>query len=487
MLRALVEEAPAGVLRAEALHRLAYVTGDASGPELVERALAEAGNDDHLLADLHHSMSALVIMHGDMEAALRHGEAAVRHAERCGEPLLISEVLSNLAFARWVGGEGVQRELLLRADRLERGVQDRRRDVTALEVLGMQLRVAGALDGARELLVAELERAQRQGRTDHETLALRELAELEIRAGRWALAEDYAQRTAEGCAGFAFWNSDAEGHFAMALIDTHRGRVESARRRAEAGIAESAAWGDEAWSIRCGTLIGFLDLSLGDAGAAASRLRDLDRRERRMGFREPAINCIAPDLVEALVLIGELDEARVVQAELEERGRDLGSAWATATALRCGGLIAAADGRSDDALTDLAEALERHDDIPQPFERARTLLALGSVQRRARRRGEARTTLEAALAVFEELGAPLWAERARAEIARLGGRRARDRDELTETERRIAELAAGGRSNREIAGELFVSERTVEANLTRAYRKLGVRSRTELARRLPVE
>ena len=87
--------------------------------------------------------------------------------------------------------------------------------------------------------------------------------------------------------------------------------------------------------------------------------------------------------------------------------------------------------------------------------------------------------------MFEELGAALWAERGRSEITRLGGRRSRDRDELTETERRIAELAAEGRANREIAGELFVSERTVEANLTRAYRKLGVRSRTELARRLP--
>jgi DNA-binding NarL/FixJ family response regulator len=125
--------------------------------------------------------------------------------------------------------------------------------------------------------------------------------------------------------------------------------------------------------------------------------------------------------------------------------------------------------------------------VPQPFDRARTLLALGTVQRRAKRRGDARTTLESALAVFEELGAALWAERARAEIARLGGRRARDRGELTGTEQQIAELAADGRSNREIAGELFVSERTVEANLTRAYRKLGVRSRTELARRLPAD
>ena len=159
--------------------------------------------------------------------------------------------------------------------------------------------------------------------------------------------------------------------------------------------------------------------------------------------------------------------------------------WAIATGLRCRGLIAAADGELDAALAALEEAIAVHEQVPQPFERARTLLALGATQRRAKQRAEARASLEAALAMFEELGAPLWGQRARAEIARLGGRRAQDRDELTETERRIAELAAGGRSNREIAGELFVSERTVESNLTRAYRKLGVRSRTELARRLP--
>ena len=197
--------------------------------------------------------------------------------------------------------------------------------------------------------------------------------------------------------------------------------------------------------------------------------------------------CIGPDAAEALVLAGDLDAAREVQAELEARGRELGRAWAIATGLRCRGLIAAVEGRSDDALAALHEAIAVHAEVPHPFDRARTLLVLGSTQRRFKQRAEARGSLEAALAVFEELGAALWAERARAEIARLGGRRARDRDELTETERRIAELAAGGRSNREIAGELFVSERTVESNLTRAYRKLGVRSRTELARRLPTE
>jgi DNA-binding NarL/FixJ family response regulator len=107
------------------------------------------------------------------------------------------------------------------------------------------------------------------------------------------------------------------------------------------------------------------------------------------------------------------------------------------------------------------------------------------VQRRARQWRAAREALDEAERGFADLGAQGWAERARAEAARVGGRRSADRDELTESERQIAELAAGGRSNREIAGELFVSARTVEAALTRAYRKLGVRSRTELARRLP--
>ena len=161
--------------------------------------------------------------------------------------------------------------------------------------------------------------------------------------------------------------------------------------------------------------------------------------------------------------------------------------WAIAAAYRCRGLIESAGGQPEAALVQLDRALAIHADVERPFDRARTLLALGAVQRRAKQRARRARRSSRALAVFEELGAALWAERARAEIARLGGRRARDRDELTETERRISELAADGRSNREIAGELFVSERTVEANLTRAYRKLGVRSRTELARRLPAD
>jgi DNA-binding NarL/FixJ family response regulator len=147
-------------------------------------------------------------------------------------------------------------------------------------------------------------------------------------------------------------------------------------------------------------------------------------------------------------------------------------------------LIASAR-RDLDAAHDLLErSLVEHRRVPQAFERARTELALGEVQRRAKRRRAARETLQAALASFETLGSRLWAAKARAELARIGGRAASG-DDLTPSERRIAELVAEGKTNREVGAVLVVSDRTVESALTQIYRKLDVRSRTEPARKLP--
>ena len=120
-----------------------------------------------------------------------------------------------------------------------------------------------------------------------------------------------------------------------------------------------------------------------------------------------------------------------------------------------------------------------------PFERARTLLVQGQIHRRRKQKRAARLVLEEALAVFERLGAELWAERARGELARTAARRAPEG--LSATERRIAELAASGLTNEAIAAEVFLTRKSVEANLARAYRKLGIRSRAQLARALDAQ
>jgi DNA-binding CsgD family transcriptional regulator len=147
-------------------------------------------------------------------------------------------------------------------------------------------------------------------------------------------------------------------------------------------------------------------------------------------------------------------------------------------------MLAAAEGDRARAV----EAMERSlasdaERLLYPFERARTLLAMGAVLRQAQQRRAARDAMERALGTFEALEARPWAEKAHTELGRISGRRASS-SELSLAERRVAELAAAGRHNKEIAAEMFLSVATVEGHLTHVYRKLGVRSRTELARRL---
>jgi DNA-binding CsgD family transcriptional regulator len=190
----------------------------------------------------------------------------------------------------------------------------------------------------------------------------------------------------------------------------------------------------------------------------------------------------APDRVEALLEADRIDDAIEVLGVWETNARRVGRAWVLAHVTRCRGLVAAARGDVERAEEILERAVGELDAVADPFGRARALLALGIVRRRARQKRRAREAIEAAVAGFEEIGAAGWAEKARAELGRIGGR---TREEgLSPAERRVAELVAEGRTNREVAAELFLGERTVESHLSRVYTKLGVRSRTELARTL---
>jgi DNA-binding CsgD family transcriptional regulator len=270
--------------------------------------------------------------------------------------------------------------------------------------------------------------------------------------------------------------------YRKALVDAHRGRIDEARAAAEEAVALSEAV--QHTSVRAMILgvLGFLELSLGDAPAADRHLRPvltwLDAGEMALASF-PA----SPYAVEALIEVGELEQARELLAQFEREGRELESPWVLALAARLRGLLEAAAGDLPGALVSLERALAEQEGKGWPFERARTLLALGQTQRRAKQKRAARESLQAALAVFEELGSPLWAEKARADLLRLGGR-PRGTGELTPTEERVAALVGEGRTNREVSAALYVTERTVEGHLTRVYAKLGVRSRAELARHL---
>jgi DNA-binding CsgD family transcriptional regulator len=236
-------------------------------------------------------------------------------------------------------------------------------------------------------------------------------------------------------------------------------------------------------TIHSAWALGLLELSLDRPGEAVQALAPLRDRLLAAGVGEPGAIRFVPDEIEALLALGRVEAAEPLLAWLEERGQALARASALAAACRCRGLMDAADGRHEAALASFERALSAHDRLPMPFERARTLLAFGATLRRAKRRSAARDALAQALAGFERLGAAHWIDRARAEMSRIGGRRPAGAA-LTPTERRVAELASQGSSNKEIAAALFVTPKTVDTQLSRIYRKLGVHSRTALANRL---
>ena len=188
-----------------------------------------------------------------------------------------------------------------------------------------------------------------------------------------------------------------------------------------------------------------------------------------------------PDAVEAMVGLRRHADAERLIAALEDNGKRLDRPWMLAIGTRCRSIWLAARGDVEAAARKAQDAMAEHDRLPMPFERARTQLLLGQLQRRQRQKESARATLREALQAFDAVGTPLWADRARAELARAEAAPTRDLA-LTPSERRVAELAASGMTNRDVASALFISPKTVEANLARIYRKLGIKTRAELGR-----
>jgi DNA-binding CsgD family transcriptional regulator len=490
VLEQAVDLSMAGPARARVLLDLGMALAENEGWRgawaVFEAARGEAGDDLALRARIEQNLGYAWLFRGDLAASERHARAALQLAEELQEPRVMAEAFTAYPFVEFLLGRGVDQELLDRGVSLEGHMEGEFKShvLRASFVVAQLLKFTDRLDEARRTFTELLGDAAVHGAESPIPQIRYHLAELECRAGNWDAAMEHARESRAGAQRIRMGAMSSEGHFAVGLVEAHLGWAEPARLAAHEGLRVAEAAGEILLLIPNVAVLGFLELSLGRPAEADAFLSRAIELEQAMGVREPAYFRVVPDEVEALVALGRLDEAEALLTPFEESGRNLDRAWVIATGARCRALVLAARGDLTGASAAADEAVRAHDHLPLPFELGRTLLVRGTVERRAKRKREARDTLTKALEVFDGLGAALWADKARAELARIGGRAPSSLD-LTPTEDRVAALVAAGSTNREVADALFVSVHTVEANLKRIYRKLGIRSRTELASKFP--
>ncbi len=452
--------------------------GDATVARWCEQALAEAGEDPLLLARCHATFAET--SPSGAQADLVHAQRAVTLLQQVDSPPpdLLSNALANLALHGCRLGHGLavptlERAVALQAQGVPPPVSDR-----AGMALGIFLKVVDRFEDSRSWLQAMRTCAEDEGDDSALPNTLGQLAILECWAGDYQLALTYAALGRDHAARIGCRAPMLASAHVLALA--HLGRLAEARDLGEGDLACDEKLGfDSAVALHLRSL-GFAELADGNQKAAAAHFLRALGISREVGIGEPAIMRLHPDAVTALVAIGSIDEAERLTAELDASTESNHLPWSTAMAGRCHGVLHSASGDIPAAVDALERALADHKRLPMPFEEARTRLLLGTALRRAGRRSDARRELQAARAVFVRLGTPVQAEQALTELAGIGGKPGSD-GALTATEQRIIALAAAGQTSREVASALFLSVRTVDSHLGHIYRKLGLRSRTELA------
>jgi DNA-binding CsgD family transcriptional regulator len=346
---------------------------------------------------------------------------------------------------------------------------------------GVRLAFRGEIDCARAVFDDLVAQADNTGELRTVIVMSIQLGELALRCGNAAEAAQFIEEVGQWIAMDEVVIANARLRAQLAAIT---GPAAEVRRWAEAvyELRQPSRWEVLVTSHALG-LASLLDNRPDEAVQTLSDVWDHTRNE---GIDDPGAFPVAPDLVEALVLTGDTERALEVTEYLQHAAADQAHPWAEVTSNRCLAMVSLAHGYDESAAKALRVAAEDYLAMGLVFDAARSLLTLGRVERRFKKQGAARQTLAESAALFDRYGCTGWGDHARAELARVSGRRCAS-DGLTVSERQVAALAAAGLSNKEIAARLFLSINTVESHLRHAFRKLGVRSRAQLAPQLNEE
>jgi DNA-binding CsgD family transcriptional regulator len=472
-----------GPLRAIAFDLLAgmriYDNSFLQAADRLEAALDDAKSNPVVLVQTLLMLSFVQLNGDEYGESLRHARQAVTVADGLDLPTLTSQALAMWVRASFTYGQGFDERDLRRALELEDPDIDVPIPFRATAINALILACTGRLEEARAHMHTMRQHCVERG-AEGDIVAIAGYSTwVDIWQGRFSDAADAANDAVERAEQLGGDHVLVIPLSVRAAVAAYTGRERDARADAHDAVTAQRGGSPRLPGYWPTMTLGFLEVSLGRYAEALTTLQPVLSVFNTIPGTEILSAWYIPDAVEAMVALGRFEDAEPLIEALERNGSRLDRAWMLAVGARCRSMWLAARGDVVAAEHVAHQAMTEHQRLPMPFERARTQLLLGQLQRRQRRKEAAAATLNVALRAFEDMGTPLWAERARAELARTNVSPARDAG-LTPTERRVAELAASGMTNRDVAAALFISPKTVEHNLTRIYRKLGIHSRAEL-------